>query len=257
MLNYMNGIAIGVKTNGSNSVQVQQRFPIEMAYICFHITCDVGYGVTYSRWLRDDVFTMGHNPYKQFGDFQYQLMSSPNGNPEIAKYYIEDRITDIFSSKIITSSEANPGNITLSLQGAPTISDQVSSGMKFAFSSLMNYNLGHQDGTLEFIIGADKYNKNFYTKTPSGEFVTLDANNKYEVGQDVNEFGAVAPLVQFVDGKFVAAGSVLANNKTTFKISRAGGQYASQTINDDGTISVKFNTTNIPVFATASMTPMQ
>jgi DNA-directed RNA polymerase subunit L len=46
-------------------------------------------------------------------------MQSPKGNVEMAKYYIEDRIQDIFTSNITYSNKANPSNTSISLQGPP------------------------------------------------------------------------------------------------------------------------------------------
>ena len=91
-------------------------------------------------------------------------MQSPKGTAEIAKYYIEDRIQDIFTGTVTYSSKANPANTTLSLQGAPEVSDITKSGMKFSFTSLVNYSLGHQDGTLEVTFNTMKKNNKYYSK---------------------------------------------------------------------------------------------
>ena len=71
MCNYINMIYFCVKTTGGNSLQVQQKFPIEIAYLFFKVISEAGLGITYQRWLREDVFVIGHRPYRQDGQYAY------------------------------------------------------------------------------------------------------------------------------------------------------------------------------------------
>ena len=185
-------------------------------------------------------------------------MKTPKGNSEIGKYYIEDKIQDIFSNNMTYLPNANPSIITLSLQGPPVVSSMAESGVRFQFSNLLNYNLGHPDGSLDVTFSLDKFNKNFYTNA-DGNYVSLGENNKYIVSEEA--VGAVCPMVVEVDGKLTTINpngvpmSILANTKTGVKITGASPSFVSYTKGSNDTYTVKFNTKAIPVFVTAFTTP--
>ena len=188
-------------------------------------------------------------------------MESPKGTVEIAKYYIEDRVQDIFTGTVSYSSKATPANVTMSLQGAPEVSDLTKSGMKFSFTSLVNYSLGHQDGTLEVTFNTNRKNKKFYSRKESGEYITLDENGKYQVNSDTQDYGALAPLLKEVDGKLTNIGangvpmSIVCNGASRIVASNGAAQKFEITDNENGTHTAKLDTKNIPIYVTAADTP--
>jgi hypothetical protein len=70
------------------------------------------------------------------------------------------------------------------------MSDIAKSGMKFSFTSLVNYGLGHSTGTLEFVIdsGFSNHDGNttgkFYTRNANREYTTLGDDGKFIVSAE-------------------------------------------------------------------------
>ena len=108
-------------------------------------------------------------------------------------------------------------------------------------------------------IDVNLHNKNFYTKTEDEAYVAL-GTGKYDVSAEIDDFGAIMPMVVATDDGLVVDNgtnfSVFAAQNTAVKIGKTC-QYQKEPKVENGRASVKFDTTNIPVFVTAFSTPEQ
>lgn len=123
---YIKSISLGWANTGGNSPVIHQEVPIEIAKIYHSLLVEPGMSETIKRSVREDMFVIGHDPHRQFGNFSFALKnpasivgqtttsgngnfnfsmasqypSGPSGdykraNAEIAMYWSDARITDI------------------------------------------------------------------------------------------------------------------------------------------------------------------
>ena len=133
---YIKSISLGWANTGGNSPVIHQEVPIEIAKIYHSLLVEPGMSETIKRSVREDMFVIGHDPFRQFGNFSFALknpasivgQTTVNGsgsfnfniasqypvaqggdykqaNAEIAMYWSDSHITDIGYGSITNNTD--------------------------------------------------------------------------------------------------------------------------------------------------------
>lgn len=68
---YIDKISLGFANTGGNAPIWHQEVPIEIAKLYHTILSPPGMSETIARAVREDMFIVGHDPHRQFGDFSF------------------------------------------------------------------------------------------------------------------------------------------------------------------------------------------
>lgn len=75
---YIKSISLGWASNGGTQPIMHQEVPIEFAKIYHTILLSPGETETIKRAVREDMFIVGHDPNRQYGDFSFALKNPAN-----------------------------------------------------------------------------------------------------------------------------------------------------------------------------------
>lgn len=134
LYHYISSVDIGFCNTGGSNPIYHQKVPIEIAWIYHRLILPQEMGDAIKRLCREDIFTIGHDPFHMYGNFMFQMKSandlndnyewdkskryfnrkvsdaSAQGMNEIAMYYVQDTIKGLDVGTIGRSEYANPVN---------------------------------------------------------------------------------------------------------------------------------------------------
>lgn len=146
LYHYISSVDIGFCNTGGSNPIYHQKVPIEIAWIYHRLILPQEMGDAIKRLCREDIFTIGHDPFHIYGNFMYQMKASNDlnnnyayyknpemannfngkigfnrnaasdaaqGMNEIAMYYIQDTIKGLDMGTVSTSDYANNVNWTI------------------------------------------------------------------------------------------------------------------------------------------------
>lgn len=138
LYHYISTVELGFCNTGGSNPIYHQKVPIEIAWIYHRLILPQEMGDAVRRLCREDIFTIGHDPFHMYGNFMYQMKASNDlkdyygglrknngrinfnrgetnaaGMNEIAMYYIQNEIKGIDMAKTGVSESANPVNWTI------------------------------------------------------------------------------------------------------------------------------------------------
>ena len=138
LYHYISTVELGFCNTGGSNPIYHQKVPIEIAWIYHRLILPQEMGDAVRRLCREDIFTIGHDPFHMYGNFMFQMKASNDlkdyygglsrgngrinfnrgetnaaGMNEIAMYYIQNEIKGIDMSKTGVSEFANPVNWTI------------------------------------------------------------------------------------------------------------------------------------------------
>ena len=146
LYHYISSVDIGFCNTGGSNPIYHQKVPIEIAWIYHRLILPQEMGDAIKRLCREDIFTIGHDPFHMYGNYMYQMKASNDlnnnysyyknqemannfngkigfnrnaasdaaqGMNEIAMYYIQDTIKGLDMGTVSTSDYANNVNWTI------------------------------------------------------------------------------------------------------------------------------------------------
>ena len=139
LYHYISTVELGFCNTGGSNPIYHQKVPIEIAWIYHRLILPQEMGDAVRRLCREDIFTIGHDPFHMYGNFMFQMKASNDlkdyysykrgngkfnvnrgetnanaaGMNEIAMYYVQNEIKGIEFAKTGSSEFANPTNWTI------------------------------------------------------------------------------------------------------------------------------------------------
>lgn len=137
MYHYISTVELGFCNTGGSNPIYHQKVPIEIAWIYHRLILPQEMGDAVKRLCREDIFTIGHDPFHMYGNFMFQMKASNDltdyykrqrgnnrtvinraetnaaGMNEIAMYYVQNQIKGVEFAKTGVSEFANPTNWTI------------------------------------------------------------------------------------------------------------------------------------------------
>ena len=137
LYHYISTVELGFCNTGGSNPIYHQKVPIEIAWIYHRLILPQEMGDAVKRLCREDIFTIGHDPFHMYGNFMFQMKASNDlkgyysynksnsrynvnrgetnaaGMNEIAMYYVQNQIKGVEFAKTGVSEFANPTNWTI------------------------------------------------------------------------------------------------------------------------------------------------
>lgn len=137
LYHYISTVELGFCNTGGSNPIYHQKVPIEIAWIYHRLILPQEMGDAVRRLCREDIFTIGHDPFHMYGNFMFQMKASndlkdyyswskgngrvhinrgetnASGMNEIAMYYVQNEIKGVEFAKTGSSEFANPTNWTI------------------------------------------------------------------------------------------------------------------------------------------------
>lgn len=142
LYHYISTVELGFCNTGGSNPIYHQKVPIEIAWIYHRLILPQEMGDAVKRLCREDIFTIGHDPFHMYGNFMFQMKASNDlknyysynkgngrfnvnrgetnaaGMNEIAMYYVQNQIKGVEFAKTGVSEFANPTNWTIGKSSA-------------------------------------------------------------------------------------------------------------------------------------------
>ena len=99
LYHYISSVDIGFCNTGGSNPIYHQKVPIEIAWIYHRLILPQEMGDAIKRLCREDIFTIGHDPFHIYGNFMYQMKSSNDLNTNYS-YYKNQEMANNFNGKI-------------------------------------------------------------------------------------------------------------------------------------------------------------
>lgn len=90
LYHYISSVDIGFCNTGGSNPIYHQKVPIEIAWIYHRLILPQEMGDAIKRLCREDIFTIGHDPFHMYGNYMYQMKASNDLNNNYAYYKNQD-----------------------------------------------------------------------------------------------------------------------------------------------------------------------
>ena len=99
LYHYISSVDIGFCNTGGSNPIYHQKVPIEIAWIYHRLILPQEMGDAIKRLCREDIFTIGHDPFHMYGNYMYQMKASNDLNNNYS-YYKNQEIANNFNGKV-------------------------------------------------------------------------------------------------------------------------------------------------------------
>ena len=99
LYHYISSVDIGFCNTGGSNPIYHQKVPIEIAWIYHRLILPQEMGDAIKRLCREDIFTIGHDPFHMYGNYMYQMKASNDLNNNY-RYYKNQEMANNFNGKV-------------------------------------------------------------------------------------------------------------------------------------------------------------
>ena len=99
LYHYISSVDIGFCNTGGSNPIYHQKVPIEIAWIYHRLILPQEMGDAIKRLCREDIFTIGHDPFHMYGNYMYQMKASNDLNNNYS-YYKNQEMANNFNGKV-------------------------------------------------------------------------------------------------------------------------------------------------------------
>lgn len=99
LYHYISSVDIGFCNTGGSNPIYHQKVPIEIAWIYHRLILPQEMGDAIKRLCREDIFTIGHDPFHIYGNYMYQMKASNDLNNNYS-YYKNQEMANNFNGKV-------------------------------------------------------------------------------------------------------------------------------------------------------------
>lgn len=161
LYHYISSVDIGFCNTGGSNPIYHQKVPIEIAWIYHRLILPQEMGDAIKRLCREDIFTIGHDPFHMYGNYMYQMKASNDLNNNYA-YYKNQEMANNFNGKVgfnrNASSDAAQGMNEIAMY---YISDTIKgldmgTVSKSDYANNVNWTIGRSNPSLTSVTVYDK-----------------------------------------------------------------------------------------------------
>lgn len=161
LYHYISSVDIGFCNTGGSNPIYHQKVPIEIAWIYHRLILPQEMGDAIKRLCREDIFTIGHDPFHMYGNYMYQMKASNDLNNNYS-YYKNQEMANNFNGKVgfnrNAASDAAQGMNEIAMYYVQNTIKGLDMGTvsKSDYANDVNWTIGKSNPTLTEVTVYDK-----------------------------------------------------------------------------------------------------
>ena len=161
LYHYISSVDIGFCNTGGSNPIYHQKVPIEIAWIYHRLILPQEMGDAIKRLCREDIFTIGHDPFHMYGNYMYQMKASNDLNNNY-RYYKNQEMANNFNGKVgfnrNAASDAAQGMNEIAMYYVQNTIKGLDMGTvsKSDYANDVNWTIGRSNPTLTEVTVYDK-----------------------------------------------------------------------------------------------------